>query len=56
MKKGKQFELPVYYDVEEKSQLALGKEKVSAIIRKFLNTVEIIIGGKKYSGELKKEG
>ena len=38
--KGKQFKLPVYYNVEEKSQLALGKEKVSAIIRKFLNTVE----------------
>lgn len=38
--KGKQFELPIYYDVEEKSQFALGKEKVSAIIRKFLETVE----------------
>lgn len=38
--KGKQFELPIYYDVEEKSQFALGREKVSAIIRKFLDTVE----------------
>ena len=24
--KGKQFEFPVYYDVEEKKQFALGKE------------------------------
>lgn len=38
--KGKQFEMPVYYDVEEKSQFDLGKEKVSAIIRAFLERVE----------------
>lgn len=38
--KGKQFEFPVYYDVEEKKQLALGKEKVSAIMRAFLEKVE----------------
>lgn len=38
--KGKQFEYPIYYDVEEKKQLALGKEKVSAIIRAFLERVE----------------
>lgn len=38
--KGKQFEFPVYYDVEEKKQLALGKEKVSAIMRAFLERVE----------------
>jgi len=38
--KGKQFEFPVYYDVEEKKQFALGKEKVSAIMRAFLKKVE----------------
>ena len=38
--KGKQFEFPVYYDVEEKKQFALGKEKVSAIMRAFLERVE----------------
>lgn len=37
---GKQFEYPVYYDVEGANQLALGKEKVSAIIRAFLSVVE----------------
>lgn len=37
---GKQFEYPIYYDVEEKDQLALGKEKLSAIIRAFLERVE----------------
>ena len=38
--KGKQFEYPVYFDIEEQKQLALGKEKVSAIIRAFLEQVE----------------
>ena len=38
--KGKQFEFPVYYDVEEQKQFALGKEKVSAIMRAFLERVE----------------
>lgn len=38
--KGKQFEYPIYYDVEEQKQFALGKEKVSAIIRAFLERVE----------------
>ena len=38
--KGKRFEFPIYYDVEEKKQFDLGKEKVSAIIRAFLETVE----------------
>lgn len=38
--KGKQFEFPVYYDVEEAKQFALGKEKISAIIRAFLEKVE----------------
>ena len=38
--KGKQFEYPVYYDVEEDKQFKLGKAKVSAIIRAFLERVE----------------
>ena len=31
--KGKQFEMPVYFDLEEKKQFDLGKEQVSAIMR-----------------------
>ena len=38
--KGKQLEYPVYFDIEEQKQLALGKEKVSAIIKAFLEKVE----------------
>ncbi len=38
--KGKQFEMPVYFDLEEKKQFALGKEKVSTIMRVFLEKVE----------------
>lgn len=38
--KGKQFEYPIYYDVEEEKQFKLGKTKVSAIIRAFLERVE----------------
>lgn len=38
--KGKQFEYPIFYDVEESNQFALGKDKVSAIIRAFLERVE----------------
>lgn len=38
--KGKQFDMPVYFDIEGKNQLSLGKEKISAIIRAFLETVE----------------
>ena len=38
--KGKQFEYPIYFDVEEKEVLALGREKVSAIIRAFLERLE----------------
>ena len=38
--KGKQFEMPVYFDLEEKKQFDLGKEKVSAIMRAFLEIVE----------------
>lgn len=36
----KQFEYPVFYDVEESKQFELGKEKLSAIIRAFLERVE----------------
>ncbi len=38
--KGKQFEMPVYFDLEEKKQFDLGKEKVSAIMRAFLEKIE----------------
>lgn len=38
--KGKQFEYPVFYDVEESKQFELIKEKLSAIIRAFLERVE----------------
>ena len=38
--RGKCFELPVYYDVEEKKHAALGKDKVSAIITTFCDIVE----------------
>lgn len=38
--RGKQFEMPVYFDLEEKKQFDLGKEKVSAIMRAFLERVE----------------
>lgn len=38
--KGKQFEMPVYFDLEEKKQFDLGKKQVSAIMRAFLKRVE----------------
>lgn len=38
--RGKCFELPVYYDVEEDKHMSLGKAKVSAIIKTFCDTVE----------------
>lgn len=38
--KGKQFEYPIYFDVEEQRQFNLGKTAVSNIIRAFLETVE----------------
>ena len=38
--KGKQFEYPVYFDVEEAKTLALGKDKVSNIIIAFLEEME----------------
>ena len=37
---GKQFEMPVYFDLEEKKRIDLGKEKVSAIMRAFLEKIE----------------
>lgn len=37
---GKKFEYPIYFDVEEQSQFALGKDAVSAIITAFMNTLE----------------
>ena len=38
--KGKQFEYPIYFDFEEDSQLRLGRERMSAIIKAFCDTVE----------------
>lgn len=40
--KGKQFELPIFIDVEHKSQLALGKDKLTEVITTFLSTLESI--------------
>lgn len=38
--KGKKFEFPVYFDIEEPRILALGMEKCSAIAEAFLNVIE----------------
>lgn len=38
--KGKQFEFPIFFDMEEKKQAALGKAKCSEIAKAFLSTVE----------------
>ena len=38
--KGKRFELPVYIDVENAKMLALGREKLTAVIRKWCDTLE----------------
>ncbi len=38
--KGKKFEFPVYFDIEEPKTLALGMEKCSAIAESFLNVIE----------------
>lgn len=38
--KGKTFEYPIYFDMEENRQRALGKEKCTAIANAFLSTVE----------------
>lgn len=37
---GKQFEFPVYLDIEEKSTLNTGSKNVSAIVKAFCNTME----------------
>lgn len=37
---GKQFEMPVYFDIEEKSTLNTGSKNVSAIVKAFCNTME----------------
>lgn len=38
--RGRRFEYPVYYDVEEQRTLALGRETVSEIVRAFLGDLE----------------
>lgn len=38
--RGKTFEFPVYYDIEEPKQFNLGKNAISAIAKAFLETVE----------------
>lgn len=38
--KGKQFEYPIYFDIEEKKQLELGKAACTEITKAFLETVE----------------
>jgi GH25 family lysozyme M1 (1,4-beta-N-acetylmuramidase) len=37
---GKQFEMPVYFDIEEKSALNTGKNNVTAMCRAFCNVME----------------
>ena len=38
--KGKSFELPIYYDVEDRTQISLGREKVTNIILKFCDYIK----------------
>lgn len=38
--KGKQFELPVYFDIEEEKHVALGKTICSAMVEAFCSTLE----------------
>lgn len=38
--KGKTFEFPIYYDIEEKKQFALGKAKCTAIAKAFFDVLE----------------
>lgn len=38
--KGKQFEYPIYIDVEDKTQASLGKETLTAIIQAYCSTLE----------------
>ena len=37
--KGKQFEYPIYYDVEDKTQQVLGKAKLTSIIKAYCDTL-----------------
>lgn len=37
---GKQFEYPVYFDIEEKNALATGRKNVSAIVKAFCSVME----------------
>lgn len=37
---GKKFEYPIYFDVEQPEQFALGREAVSKIIKAFMDTLE----------------
>ncbi|MDE5557518.1 MAG: glycoside hydrolase family 25 protein [Ruminococcus sp.] len=38
--KGKKFEYPIYFDVEQPEQFQLGRDAVSAIIKAFMDTLE----------------
>lgn len=38
--KGKQFEYPIYFDLEEQNQLTKGKEHCSSLVKAFCNTLE----------------
>ena len=38
--KGKSFDLPIYYDIEENETLKFGKQRVTAIARAFLSAIE----------------
>ena len=38
--KGKKFDLPVYFDIEEESQVKLGKKACTEIVKAFCQTVE----------------
>lgn len=37
---GKQFDLPIYIDVEDKTQLSIGKDKLTSVIDAFLSYLE----------------
>lgn len=38
--KGKQFEYPIYFDLEEQTQFAKGKDHCSSLVKAFCNTLE----------------
>lgn len=38
--KGKQFEYPIYFDLEEQNQFAKGKDHCSSLVKAFCNTLE----------------